>query len=189
MTKYEETYIQENDKYLFTGDFIKTIERNSAEGTIAFTYIIGGQYYRTIDGDFVEYLENTGIEYREIYPFSIKKVTKTIDGVNIDLYYEDIDFSSKEISIYNEDYNLYRNAITSNINRMNIGDTWNDKEAIQSPIFKSDILMGINDKPKHDINVEINRGGISIKEKHFKLGECNTFADLENYGNNFFGLN
>ena len=36
-----------------------------------------------------------------------------------------------------------------------------------------------------DIHTEENA---AAWEKHFKLSECNTLEDLENYGNNFFNI-
>ena len=49
--------------------------------------------------------------------------------------------------------------------------------------------MGFSDTPKYDVDVVVERGGVTVNEKFFKLGECNTFEDLENYGNDYFGLN
>jgi hypothetical protein len=40
--------------------------------------------------------------------------------------------------------------------------------------------------PKVDVNVTIDRGGVSVFEKHYKLAECNTMQDLQNYHNGEF---
>lgn len=62
------------------------------------------------------------------------------------------------------------------------------RESIKTPIYKEEALNGI----KADINVKINfsvdRGTVASREMHYKLSECNTLEDMENYGNNYFNL-
>ena len=111
-----------------------------------------------------------------------------LDGKEITLYYQDIDFSTNNKAVYNKDFNLSGITNVSHITQMIVGDVWNEDDALQSTVFKDDGLMGIIETPKYEINVEINRGGTSVNEKHFKLSECNTYEDLANYGNNYFGL-
>ena len=47
---------------------------------------------------------------------------------------------------------------------------------------------GLQEEPKYNLNLLYNRGSAAAYESHFKLSECNTMEDLENYGNNFFNL-
>ena len=49
-------------------------------------------------------------------------------------------------------------------------------------------LYDNKEEPKYNINLTYNRGNAAAWENHFKLSECNTLEDLENYGNNFFNL-
>lgn len=191
MEQYEDVYVKEGDNYRFIGDFL--ISSAITENSITFRYVLGGHYLRDEKGEFVAasgLIDETGIIYEETYPYKKNQELKTvIEGKEVTLYYDEIDYDSKKIEVYNNDYNLSRSAIQSKIIKMNVGDTWNNEDAIETPVFKNDILMGITDNPKYNVNIEIDRGGVSIKEKHFKLGECNTFEDLENYGNDYFGLN
>ena len=46
----------------------------------------------------------------------------------------------------------------------------------------------LQEEPKYNINLNFNRGASVAWENHFKLSECNTMEDLENYGNNYFNL-
>ena len=63
-----------------------------------------------------------------------------------------------------------------------------NRESIKTPIYKEEALNGI----KADVNVKIkfsvNRGTVAAREIHYKLSECNTLEDMENYGNNYFNL-
>ena len=55
-------------------------------------------------------------------------------------------------------------------------------------LTKEEYLTGFSLPPKIDVNVTVDRGGVSAFEKHYKLSECNTMQDLVNYGNNFFNI-
>lgn len=66
----------------------------------------------------------------------------------------------------------------------------------EETVDKKDVnlIMYESDFGKHDTMIEnsndvlIDRGFISMFELHYKLGEINTMEDMENYGNNFFGI-
>lgn len=58
----------------------------------------------------------------------------------------------------------------------------------ENEYFFDPALNGLLEEPKVDIDVSIDRGSGAAWEKHFKLMECNTLEDLENYGNNYFNI-
>ena len=58
----------------------------------------------------------------------------------------------------------------------------------ENEYFFDPALNGLMEAPKVDIDVSIDRGSGAAWEKHFKLMECNTLEDLENYGNNYFNI-
>ena len=68
------------------------------------------------------------------------------------------------------------------------GEVWNYGEASSSPVIKKEYLNHISEEPIIDVDVEFDRGNATAFENHFKLSECNTFEDIENYGNNYFNL-
>ena len=77
---------------------------------------------------------------------------------------------------------------------MTSGEYWARKDgdgysyANDAYLTKEDYLTNFSLPPKVDVNVTIDRGGVSAFEKHYKLSECNTMQDLVNYGNNFFNI-
>lgn len=125
-------------------------------------------------------MERGGITYRETYP--IKQVTSG------ETAYQEVDFNNKKVTIYNKDFRLSREGYLSEITSIPKGEIWNKKEAISSPVIKKEYLNHISDEPMLDIDVEFDRGNATAYENHFKVWECNTFEDLENYGNNYFNL-
>ena len=55
-------------------------------------------------------------------------------------------------------------------------------------MFKQPETEGIEFPIKSDVDIELNRGASAAFENYFKLSECNTMQDLENYQNNWFNL-
>lgn len=133
-------------------------------------------------------MANEGIVYKEKYP--VKQVTSavTINGETRDVTYWEIDFNNKKVTIYNRDFGLYRDGYASTIISLPTGEIWNREEASSSPVFKKEYLNHISEEPIVKVDVEFDRGHATAFEKHFKLSECNTFEDIENYGNNYFNL-
>ena len=62
------------------------------------------------------------------------------------------------------------------------------RESIRTPIYKEEALNGIKGDVNKKIKFSVNRGYVSAKEMHYKLSECNSLEDMENYGNNYFNL-
>lgn len=129
-----------------------------------------------------------GIVYRERYPIKQVTATTTICGETRCVTYWEIDFNNKKVTIYNRDFDLEREGFESELTCIPKAEIWNDDEASSSPVIKKEYLNHIHDEPVVDVDVEFDRGSATAFENHFKLMECNTFEDIENYGNNFFNL-
>ena len=183
--------------------YVKYKNDKEAPMTIPFTVgVVDGNGISNIsyDSDFVtfEYSYND-IQYKETYKYSTGQTMEIVlDGYeNITIYYNEIDYDFTKQTIYNKHYDLYREGNLADIVQYREGHVWCDDksngyvasaETINAPIFKEEYLLGISSTFKADVNVTINRGNAAAFERHFKLSECNTMEDLENYGNNIFNL-
>ena len=158
-----------------TGDSINSI-----------TYSSDNEFV-TIDYDYND------ISYRETYKYnSGQTMNITLDGFeDIEIYYNEIDYEFTEQTIYNKHYDVYREGNLADITEYITADVWghyNSADTINAPIFKEEYLLGVSSAFESEIDVTINRGNAAAFERHFKLSECNTMEDLENYGNNIFNL-
>ena len=112
-----------------------------------------------------------------------------IDGVYpSELYYDALDIEKSKETVFSNEYVLNRKALRSEIIGMEIGTQWTGEGAVSALLFTKDGAEGLQEEPKYNINMLYNRGNAAAWENHFKLSECNTMEDLENYGNNFFNL-
>lgn len=138
-----------------------------------------------------QFINFTGIRCKETYPYKVEN-NKPI-----------IDFDIQKQTIYNSDFNLSRSANIAEViaytkgggaygkSFYNKDDEFEEEfgEPITNyPVYKKDYLNNIAMSPTIDVDIEIQRGNTAAFEKHFKLTECNTLEDLENYGNNIFNL-
>lgn len=171
-----------DDSGTFIGDCVLSAETNLDETNITFTYVIGG----TFTGDTHDYVENTGTVLVETHPYvPNKEFILSIDGVSaVSVYCNYVDFESDKkvgVSPYNGLSGLTNTAF---ITAMTTGDVWaSEYGTIRSVIFKEDYLLGVSYVPETNIDVSYNNGTASAWEKHFKLGECNTYNDLVDYNN------
>ena len=93
-----------------------------------------------------------------------------------------IDFeTTSEIVSY--DLNDSVSINTSNLNGMKYNDIWASSSATMYPVFVNDSIFGMVNPPEINIDVDIDRGSTNVLERHFKICECNSFENLENYGN------
>ncbi len=175
---------------LVMGDSVLSADTETTPSSITLTYVIGGLF--DSGGTGFVYKPNTGTllkethDYVEAKPFEYK-----IDGVSgVTVYCNYIDFESDKklgVSSYN---GLSGLCNTSLIYEMPVGDVATSPSgSIRSVIYKEDYLLGVSYEPETDIDISYDNGTATAWEKHFKLGECNTLADLVNYGNDEFGLN
>ena len=176
------TTIENTDTFI--GDAV--LSADIADGKITLEYVIGGIF----DSN-KEYQHDTGTLLEETHNYYPNKIFyHTIDGVSgVPVYCNYIDFESdkkKGISSYNGLSGMFNTSI---VKEMPTGDVWTSPSgSIRSVIFKEDYLLGVSYEPETDINVSYDNGTATAWEKHFKLSECNTFQDVENYGNNYFNL-
>lgn len=189
------TYLIESgdtgDDFIYRGDFILSADTREISGQTYFeiTYVIGGYYSADSGGTFIDYI-GSGDVYYEKHIYDDKHVDyAVIDGVdNVPVYSQYVDFEADMKEFYSPRYNLYRMGNTANIIEMTTGEIWNEDDAYDAYLTKEEYLINFSLPPKTDVNVTIDRGGVSAFEKHYKLSECNTMSDLINYGNNFFNL-
>ena len=134
--------------------------------------------------------QTTGVHYVEratYVPNNLKLVL--IDGVYLsELYYDTIDFSKNKQVIYSPEFKLKREVNCATINKMEVGTQWTSGGSVTALLFTREDTDGLQEEPKSEISILYNRGNAAAWENHFKLSECNTMEDLENYGNNFFNL-
>ena len=181
--------------FIYRGDFI--IGLNAGDTTFEVTYVIGGYFEGDEYGNYINQVRNeSGDVYYEKYSLQRDHVDYVaLDGVDkVPVYSEYINFDGAAKEFYSPRYDLYRTGNTANIIKMTSGEYWVRKDrdgysyANDAYLTKEDYLTNFSLPPKVDVNVTIDRGGVSAFEKHYKLSECNTMQDLVNYGNNFFNI-
>lgn len=131
---------------------------------------------------------DTGIYYKERLEY-ISGVTQNawVDGCLVDeLYYEKLNYDTNLEFVHNEIYDVDLEVRPATIFKMTVGSTMVDCPDHMS--FTKEGTENLYFEPKIETDVIFDRGIGAGWEKHFKLAECNTFQDLENYGNNVFNL-
>lgn len=68
------------------------------------------------------------------------------------------------------------------------GEGWNETNTVLSAVTKLEYLIGISEEPEVQSDVFINRGSVSVIDRHMRLSEVKTIFDLENYGNGYFNI-
>ena len=85
---------------------------------------------------------------------------------------------------FNEDYGVSSAVREAKIINMET----NNFKTYKYPLITRDGPEKMFFEPKIMTDIIFDRGNAAGWEKHFKLSECNTMKDLENYGNNIFNL-
>ena len=178
-------YLVDEGRNIYRGDFIIGLTATSVYVDVK--YVVGGFFRGTDTGEYVSY-DGGGDVYYERRTLDTKHVDYvSLDGVdNVPVWSDYIDFEGDAKEFYSPRYNLYRTGTTANIIEASVLDTWNKDYAYDAYLAKEDYLINFSNLPKVDVNVTIDRGGVSAFEKHYKLTECNTMQDLETYGNGWF---
>lgn len=185
------------------GDVIEEIDKDGDICTI--------QYRLGCDINGNEWVKDTGILYKESYNYSNSKKEIIIDEIYpVEIDCEILDYESSKTFFYDDNLKVNRWINTAEIIGMERGlpevtiNEWklsavtnlNVEEEIvtisehtrKNLLITKESSNGLQEEPKYDLNIMFNRGAAAAWEKHFKLSECNTMEDLENYGNNFFNL-
>ena len=183
-------YLLDSGSNIYRGDFI--VDVNTGDGkTFKVEYVVGGYFKGDENGNFIEWPDEYhefGDIYYEEYGLDKTHVDYVaLDGVdNVPVWSEYIDFAGAAKEFYSTRYGLIRTGNTATILRLTSGDIWNKDFAYDAYLTKEDYLTGFSLPPKVDVNVTVDRGGASAFERHYKLSECNTMQDLENYQNGYF---
>lgn len=180
------------------GDYVTDVRKSG--GQITITYNIGGKC--NLDGTYAPN-SNYGILLRDIYNYSsnhsyncsFEDYPTTINGE-----YIDFDNSPNTIEVGNYDLGTAEtkenseDAFVPKTRKCNqaqiLGMRLMDALDGSAPkvMFKQPETEGIEFPIKSDVDIELNRGASAAFENYFKLSECNTMQDLENYQNNWFNL-
>lgn len=182
-------YLVDSAESIYRGDFI--IGLTAASKTFKVKYVIGGYFIGDVNGNYLSWthLESGDVYYEEYVLDETHVDYVALDGVdNVPVWSKYIDFQGAAKEFYSTRYGLTRTGNTANIIRLTSGDIWNKDFAYDAYLTKEEYLTGFSLPPKADVNVTVDRGGVSAFEKHYKLSECNTMQDLVNHGNNFFNL-
>ena len=134
--------------------------------------------------------DSTGMHYKDAINYTSNNFDIVpIDGVYpSELYYDALDIEKSKETVFSNEYVLNRKALRSEIIGMEVGAQWTGEGAVSASLFTKDGAEGLQEEPKYNINMLYNRGNAAAWENHFKLSECNTMEDLENYVNNCFNL-
>lgn len=162
-------------------------------------YVLGGKLNLSQDNKTVSLDENSpfeysdinnwngdGIWYKETYPMKVLCMdTFTIDGRQLTLLYDELDFESKEstykfdgIDFPRKKYILCENIVYNTMSYNN--------NMTKDFVFKDEKMMGINFPLKEKYDVSIDRGMSAAFERHIQLTDVKTWEDLENYRNGMF---
>lgn len=133
------------------------------------------------------YTGESGIHYKETYLYEENIFETTIiDGIYYaEIYYNKL-FINNRTNVYSEDFRLEREANIATITGMEIGTQWTSASCVNAYLITEETTDGIIETPQTDVSISFDRGAAAAWESHFKMSECNTLEDLENYGNGSF---
>lgn len=193
---YPKNLEQVGDDYY--GDVIYKIEEK--DGYADIYYVIGGKLRKTTN------TEKQDGEYGFLDTYRYEEGSYTGLLFKESVKYEIKDFSKEKFEIrqlfYNNEVNILTLGLVENVNNVKVYYDVEDGGTIggtfymtqQPPIDNSMLIMNDYNFGKTESlikniqDIVIDRGYISAFELHYKLGEINTFEDLQNYQNNIFGM-
>lgn len=161
-----------------TCDVVSSITYN--DSTVVISYVLGAE----LGADGVN-TENKGIHYEETL-----SCVKRVDDVLLEgdmvskLYYYDIDYDTNAKYLYNDTLKTGHYVRMAKITGMEV----NNIKEYNYPCITTEGIDSLYNEPKYSVDIVYNRGAGAAWENHFKLSECNTLEDLENYGNNYFNI-
>lgn len=143
-------------------------------------YVLGATSGVNIDESGIHYVD-TCTYYGNVF------IDTVVDGFyNAQILFEKVEYPKE--TAYSEDFDAYRRYIPSVITGMEIGTQWTSGSSLRAYLYTDDSYDNLIEYPNVSVDISFNRGNAAAWEKHFKLSECNTFEDLQNYGNNYFNL-
>lgn len=179
--------IREVGSDIYRCNYVALIAEND-DDSLTIEYVIDGRANK--NENVYTYVDKTGTRYREKFRYHKNQVMLTnIDSYyDVDVYYDELDMDGAKQKIVNTDYGFERVGNVAEIIGMEVGSIFTQDGTIVAPIFTRDTAGSLMEEPKVKFNLIIDRGMAAAFERHFKLGECNSFEDLQNYGNNYFNL-
>lgn len=194
------------------GDIITNITCDAENRTVTIEYVIGAnlkaKLTKTIDDeenivycyDGYEYNENDkhGVFYSETYQYGEDSDVNILnDGGVFDMYVSTHNPGAEYAFVKGVfDTTSTQANITTFVNGMPVtyqantsrfrAKSENTTDSLMAPIIRDDYLVGINCGPYVNGEVFVSRGNAAAWERHMKLGEVKSFADLENYSNGGF---
>lgn len=175
---------------VYAGNYIPQDGISVSGDQCTIQYVVGGKaVYDSSTSAFTEVPE-TGIRYIETHPYKRGCMERiTIDGYDdIPFYYDVIDLSSTAQPAYIEELGLSRTANRAYITGMEVATVWTSGTAITAKLITRDYGSMFNNARIDVDDFEVDRGNASAFDGYFRLSECNTFEDIENYGNNRFQI-
>ena len=70
-----------------------------------------------------------------------------------------------------------------------VGEGWNSTNISLEPQIQEEYLLGIINQPEVKSDVFIDRGSVSVLDKHLRLSEIESLDHLTRYGNGFYNIN
>lgn len=181
-----------DDPHLYIGNYIPYNGVSIDSGICTIHYVMGGKagYDNHYNPPFYELPRDTGTHYVEQIPI-YQNMQKKIDidnFVDVDFFYDELDFEATKELVYSDDYRMYRYANIATLEGMEVAAVWTSGTAMTAKLFTKESTSNMLFMPIEIPNIEVDRGNATAFESYFKLGECNSFEDLRQYGNNFFNL-
>lgn len=185
----------------FYGDVIYNIENNKDnDDYVDIYYVIGGKLRPTTD------IEKQNGEYRFLDTYRYDEDSYTGIRFKETIRCEIKDFTKEELEIrqlfYDSEVNILTWGLVDNVKNVKVYYDVETDGVIDgtfymtklTPVDNTMLIMNDYNFGKTESLIEniedivIDRGYISAFELHYKLGEINTFEDLQNYQNNIFGM-
>lgn len=196
--KYPDSETEETWVYKVNFRYDETSVDNNGKKVAVNSYYVGD--FMIVNSKFSRFHFNmqqigdnnfTGVRYYEKKRWRQKDFS-TDDNIKIEMLFDDV-------------VNILQDAnIVKNLENVELVDYTNMDDNVEGYFISNEtldrtyssnlLLMNDYDFGKMEMIVEnsadviIDRGYVSTFELHYKLSEINTMEDMENYGNNFFGL-
>lgn len=121
----------------------------------------------------------------------VNGVSRVTSFSNPFTYVFDADKNDPKIGTYYQKDGLLLQDYTGGTNYTNLSyfrQGWNQTNTSLSASTKEEYLFGIISKPEVESDVFIDRGIITIYEKHLKLSEITNLGELARYGRGYYNL-
>lgn len=196
--KYPDSETEETWVYKVNFRYDETSVDNNGKKVAVNSYYVGD--FMIVNSKFSRFHFNmqqigdnnfTGVRYYEKKRWRQKDFS-TDDNIKIEMLFDDVVNILQDANIVKNLENVELVEYTNMDD--NVEGYFISNETLDRTYSSNLLLMNDYDFGKMEMIVEnsadviIDRGYVSTFELHYKLSEINTMEDMENYGNNFFGL-